>query len=203
MSGYLRWTRYFFIKSNKKDNDERFEGAINDYYLKSINVDKIPTDEDLEKMKISLNWLKRHLELAVSIDEQTTPTGVQRIFADAPTSSVGIDGVDDHRVDVDVAVLDTGIDREHPDLNVVRGRMVDITGFDAYADTAIEAEAIGLVLVGDRDQVLLGQVDPGRVVFTQTAGQGLGDEGLARARGAGKDQVVAAGGRNFKRAARL
>jgi hypothetical protein len=60
-------------------------------------------------------------DLAVSIDEQTTPTGVERIFADAPTSSVGIDGVDDRRVDVDVAVLDTGIDRQHPDLNVVSG----------------------------------------------------------------------------------
>ena len=58
-------------------------------------------------------------DLPVSIDEQTTPTGVQRIFGDTPSST--IDGVDDFRVDVDVAVLDTGIDREHPDLNVVRG----------------------------------------------------------------------------------
>ncbi|MEY3007251.1 MAG: hypothetical protein RI942_1593, partial [Pseudomonadota bacterium] len=36
-----------------------------------------------------------------------------------------IDGVDNARVDADVAVLDTGIDREHPDLNVVGG--VDCT----------------------------------------------------------------------------
>jgi subtilisin len=60
-------------------------------------------------------------DLTVSIDGQVTPTGVKRIFADAPTSSVGINGIDDRRVDVDVAVLDTGIDREHPDLNVVSG----------------------------------------------------------------------------------
>ena len=59
------------------------------------------------------------VDLPVSIDEQTTPTGVQRIFGDTPSST--IDGVDDLRVDVDVAVLDTGIDREHPDLNVVSG----------------------------------------------------------------------------------
>jgi len=47
----------FFIKSGTNNKDEKFEEAINDYYLNSINVDKNPTEEDLEKMKISLNWL--------------------------------------------------------------------------------------------------------------------------------------------------
>jgi len=47
---------------------------------------------------------------------QTLPTGVDRAEADrSPTAR--IDGVDD-RVDVDVAVIDTGIDLDHPDLNV-------------------------------------------------------------------------------------
>jgi subtilisin family serine protease len=54
----------------------------------------------------------------VSIAEQTVPTGVQRIFAPGNTK-IGINGVDDSRVDVDVAVIDTGIDSSHPDLNVV------------------------------------------------------------------------------------
>jgi subtilisin family serine protease len=48
---------------------------------------------------------------------QTVPTGVQRVFADEnpaiPTSGEG------GAVDVDVAVLDTGIDASHPDLDVV------------------------------------------------------------------------------------
>lgn len=48
---------------------------------------------------------------------QTLPTGVNRI--DGELSSVAkINGVDE-RVDVDIAVLDTGIDLDHPDLNVV------------------------------------------------------------------------------------
>ncbi|MFU8771968.1 MAG: S8 family serine peptidase, partial [Anaerolineales bacterium] len=55
-----------------------------------------------------------------TINQQTTPTGIQRIFADS-NSNIGIDGVDDFRVDVDVAVIDTGVDFEHPDLNVVGG----------------------------------------------------------------------------------
>ena len=49
---------------------------------------------------------------------QTVPTGVKRIFADY-NLNITIDGNDDWRVDVDVAVIDTGIDLDHPDLNVV------------------------------------------------------------------------------------
>ncbi|MBW6467071.1 MAG: S8 family serine peptidase [Brevefilum sp.] len=55
-----------------------------------------------------------------SISAQTVPTGIQRIFADTNTA-IGIDGTDDYRVDVDVAVIDTGIDLQHPELNVVDG----------------------------------------------------------------------------------
>lgn len=59
----------------------------------------------------------------VSIVVQTIPTGLDRI--DQPgtggTSGAYIDGNDDYRVDVDVAVLDTGIDRQHADLNVIAG----------------------------------------------------------------------------------
>ena len=56
----------------------------------------------------------------VHIDAQDVPTGVERIFADSNTA-IDIDGTDDYRVDVDVAVIDTGIDLQHPDLNVQTG----------------------------------------------------------------------------------
>lgn len=49
---------------------------------------------------------------------QITPTGVARISAPA-NESIDIDGTDDRRVDVDVAIIDTGIQSDHPDLNVV------------------------------------------------------------------------------------
>ena len=51
---------------------------------------------------------------------QSVPTGIRRIFADA-NAGIDIDGSDDYRVDVDVAVIDTGIDLQHPDLNVAGG----------------------------------------------------------------------------------
>lgn len=51
-----------------------------------------------------------------SIFAQATPTGIQRIFAES-NANLDIDGTDDVRVDVDVAIIDTGIDFEHPDLD--------------------------------------------------------------------------------------
>ena len=51
------------------------------------------------------------------------PTGIDRIDADL-NATANIDDGDD-RVDVDVAIIDTGIDLDHPDLNVFRA--VDCT----------------------------------------------------------------------------
>jgi subtilisin len=53
-----------------------------------------------------------------TVSAQTVPTGVRRVFAPG-NPNLDIDGVDDERVNVDVAVIDTGIDLDHPDLNVV------------------------------------------------------------------------------------
>jgi subtilisin family serine protease len=56
----------------------------------------------------------------VSASAQTTPTGINRANADAsPTAR--INGVDE-RVNVDVAVIDTGVDLDHPDLVVNRAK---------------------------------------------------------------------------------
>lgn len=55
-----------------------------------------------------------------TVSDQLLPTGIQRIFADT-NPAISINGVDDYRVDVDVAVIDTGVDFQHPDLNVVGG----------------------------------------------------------------------------------
>ncbi|MEX2447971.1 MAG: Ig-like domain-containing protein [Solirubrobacterales bacterium] len=50
---------------------------------------------------------------------QSLPTGVDRIDADAnPTAAIGEDGGE---VPVTVAIIDTGIDLDHPDLNVATG----------------------------------------------------------------------------------
>lgn len=59
-------------------------------------------------------------DLPMSIITQSTPTGIDRSFASG-NSNLDIDSSDDFRVDADVAVLDTGIDLEHPDLHIEGG----------------------------------------------------------------------------------
>jgi subtilisin len=54
----------------------------------------------------------------VHVDQQTLPTGIDRV--DGELSSV-VSGDGAGSVDVDVAVIDTGIDLTHPDRNVVGG----------------------------------------------------------------------------------
>jgi subtilisin family serine protease len=77
--------------------------------------------------KAALNGLRNHPkvmlveeDLAQQAIVQGIPEGITRIFASQNTD-FDIDGVDDNRVDADVAILDTGIDVDHPDLNVVGG----------------------------------------------------------------------------------
>src|SRR4051812_12809307 len=66
----------------------------------------------------------------VTIDAQTLPTGIDRIDADLAPSALAGNGRG--AVDVDVAVIDTGIDLKHPDLNVGGGKNCS-TG-TSYAD---------------------------------------------------------------------
>ncbi len=64
----------------------------------------------------AVQWVQE--DTAVETTAQSTPTGIDRANADAsPTAK--INGVDE-RVDVDVAVIDTGADLNHPDLNIYK-----------------------------------------------------------------------------------
>lgn len=53
INGKIYIKNYFMDKGN-------FEVAIDDYYESTINLEYLPTDEDLEKMKIALNWLTKN-----------------------------------------------------------------------------------------------------------------------------------------------
>jgi subtilisin len=62
----------------------------------------------------SVAWVQR--DTPVSATAQTLPTGINRANADAsPTARIN---GSDERVNVDVAVIDTGADLTHPDLNI-------------------------------------------------------------------------------------
>ncbi|WP_302893215.1 S8 family serine peptidase [Actinomadura luzonensis] len=71
-----------------------------------------------EQLKSNPNVLSVEPDAEVHTFAQTVPTGVRRIFGPS-NPHLDIDGTDDVRVDTDVAVVDTGVDYTHPDLNVV------------------------------------------------------------------------------------
>ncbi|MGH2532197.1 MAG: S8 family serine peptidase [Thermomicrobiales bacterium] len=81
--------------------------------------------------------LARHPRVAMitpieefQIAEQTLPAGIDRVNADL-NPVANINGVDE-RVDADIAVLDTGIDLDHSDLNVAGG--IDCTDIGTFDD---------------------------------------------------------------------
>ena len=50
----------FYIKKYLHNHKDTFEQALEDYYNNTIHSDSNPTEEDLEKMKITLNWLVKN-----------------------------------------------------------------------------------------------------------------------------------------------
>lgn len=49
-----------FIKRYAIEKKDMFEQALDDFFSGSIQINSFPTDEDLEKMKIILNWIIRN-----------------------------------------------------------------------------------------------------------------------------------------------
>lgn len=89
---------------------------------------RIPASR-LERLMADPRVLSVEPDRVVTIQAQTLPTGIDRI--DGELSST-ISGNGSGAVNVDVAVLDTGIQTNHPDLNVVGGKNCS-TG-NSYAD---------------------------------------------------------------------
>jgi DNA polymerase-3 subunit epsilon len=63
--GYLRdyilmISGKIYVKKNALADYDDFEEAINDYFKQTINLKLLPEEEDLEKMKITLNWLVKN-----------------------------------------------------------------------------------------------------------------------------------------------
>jgi len=85
---------------------------------------------------------------------QFIPTGVRRIGANSPTSTAKINGIEDP-MDVDIAIIDTGLDTAHPDLNVFKhvrcsgtGKNIDQHGHGSHVGGIAAAKDNGIGVVG-------------------------------------------------------
>ncbi len=105
--------------------DRTFASAVHGYAAKL-------TGEQLAALRADPNVAAVVPDAVISMAGQTTPRGVRRVFG--PLSPIaGINGSDE-RVDADVAIVDTGIDGSHPDLNVVGGYNCSTSNPDAWGD---------------------------------------------------------------------
>lgn len=92
--------------------------------------------QQVDKLKKDERVLAVEPDVVVYAQAQTLPTGINRAEGDLSTTAA-INGVDT-RVNADIAIIDTGIQRNHPDLNVAGGyncvpknpRVTDTTKWD-------------------------------------------------------------------------
>jgi len=109
------------VQNNAHQMAQQNNGKIKHMYRRVLNGFSIELPEQALNGLMKdprVDYIEPDIEMSI-VSAQPMPTGLTRIYADA--DALKIDGSDTLPVDVDVAVLDTGIDVDHPDLNVVGG----------------------------------------------------------------------------------
>ncbi len=124
-----------------------------------------------------------------TVDAQTTPTGIQRIFADT-NPNLDIDATDDWRVDVDVAVIDTGVDFQQLDLNVAGGVncIVSVKGGSGCSSGGDDDNSHGTHVAGT-----IGAIDNGSGVVGVAPGARVWAVKVLNSQGSGLSSWVIAG----------
>jgi len=119
--------------------------------------------------------------------EATIPTGISRSFA-AGNKALDIDGKDDIRANVDVAVIDTGIDGSQPDLTVVGRTDCTVKTETCVDNTGADENSHGTHVAGT-----IGALDNGFGVVGVASGARLWSVKVLNAGGSGTFSQVIAG----------
>jgi hypothetical protein len=144
---------------------QRTNGKLGHVYRNAVKGFSIQLPNGLPQQAIEVQAGVRLVEpdIAVYAVVQTLPTGVNRI--EAENSGVTTP------VDVDIAIIDTGIDIDHPDLNVVGGRhFYSLFGLLSYEDNLFDDDnghgthCAGIAAAKDNDIGVVG-VAPGARLY--------------------------------------
>jgi len=150
---------------------QRTGGKLGHVYRAAVNGFSIQLPPGLARQAIEgqLGVLRVEPDVRVhAVAGQTLPTGVNRVDADQ-NATAKINGIDE-RVDVDIAIIDTGIDIDHPDLNVVGGRhFYSLWGLISFADDAYDddnghgSHVAGIAAAKDNDFGVVGMAPGARL----------------------------------------
>jgi len=99
-------------KANGAEVIQEYKHAIKGFAVK-VNNDKVL--ENIKKNNPSISYIEPDYEMKTFA--QTIPTGINRIDGDLSST---ISGNNNDSVNVDIAIIDTGVDLTHPDLNVFK-----------------------------------------------------------------------------------
>ncbi len=138
-------------------------GHVYDMVFKGFSA-TIP-EQALEGLRRNPNIALIEPDLVMTAFIQTVPTGILRFAADQ-NSVVPINGIPD-LPDVDVAVVDTGVDKEHPDLTVsggVRYYLGFLTDSRYDDDNGHGSHVAGIIGAKDNDTGVVG-VCPGARIW--------------------------------------
>ncbi|WP_394218228.1 S8 family serine peptidase [Halobacillus trueperi] len=170
------------VSAAENENTDRviigFEEAINPEILESIQVHHTYENIPAVSATIDRGELKRiqsHSDVMwVEKDQKVETSGQKETWGFKSTQALqsrewGLDGEG-----VKVAIIDTGIDQDHPDLDVVKGISV-IDGFDSWADDNGHGTHVAGVIAAKNNDIGVVGVAPDAELYVVKALDQQGD----------------------------
>jgi subtilisin len=147
------------VKNSVAEKIKKMGASINystDFAFDGFSV-RIPDHKALDIIKQDPNVAFIEQDKLVHINSQVLPTGIERIGGD-PSSAVAGGGRED--IDADIAILDTGINLSHLDLNVYRQQTFVAGTTSADDDNGHGTHVAGIAAAKDNSIGVVG-VAPG------------------------------------------